>query len=327
VKARTLPVAPQRVESQILSRIVRRVRSDATSTAVKRTSPAPTADRQHHRGRRLGVVVAALLLLATAAVVVMRATSAGDGARAPVLGHVHGLGVNPADGVVFAGSHYGLFRLSATQPPVRVADRVQDYMGFTVVGPNQFLASGHPAEGSLEPKSLGLIESTDAGNTWTSRSLAGRADFHALQARHGRVYGYNAITGAFMVSTDLTNWETRATVPIADFAVSPTDPELILATTEQGLVRSTDGGRTFAASPGPVLLLLSWVGGALAGVTPDGRVQVSEDNGISWQLRGTADGAPEALEAVTRSELYLAVKSAVLVSTDGGHTFSPLAGT
>ena len=119
--------------------------------------------------------------------------------------HVHGIGFNPADNTVYAATHDGLFRLPTAGPPVRVADRVQDFMGFTVVGPDHFLASGHPGEGSSGPSSLGLIESTDRGNTWTSLSLAGKADFHALQARHGTIYGYNSMTGAFLVSANGLN--------------------------------------------------------------------------------------------------------------------------
>jgi hypothetical protein len=87
--------------------------------------------------------------------------------------------LNPGDGTVYAGTHDGLFKLPVEGSPIRVADRVQDFMGFTVVGPNHFLASGHPKSGSSGPASLGLIESTDGGLTWTPLSLAGGADFHA----------------------------------------------------------------------------------------------------------------------------------------------------
>ena len=61
----------------------------------------------------------------------------------PGLIHVHGLGINPADGMLYAATHTGLFtvRDGAGQ---RVADRLQDTMGFTVVGPDHFLGSGHP---------------------------------------------------------------------------------------------------------------------------------------------------------------------------------------
>ena len=114
----------------------------------------------------------------------LKATGVGeaeDAARAPGsaadLGHIHGIGVNSADGQVYVGAHSGVFRVSEQQPPVLVSDRVQDFMGFTVVGPNHFLASGHP--GRASSASVGLIESTDAGVTWTARRWrAGRTSTH-----------------------------------------------------------------------------------------------------------------------------------------------------
>ena len=105
------------------------------------------------------------------------------------LGHIHGIGVNPADGRVYVGTHRGVFQLSEGQLPVLVSDRVQDFMGFTVVGPDHFLAGGHPGDESSA--SVGLIESTDAGATRGrhGRWMAGRTS--SLQARHGFVYGYD----------------------------------------------------------------------------------------------------------------------------------------
>jgi hypothetical protein len=49
-----------------------------------------------------------------------------------------------------------------------------------------------------------------------------------------------------MVSSDREKWESRSTLALRDFAVSPTDPDAVLATTERGLARSADGGRTFS---------------------------------------------------------------------------------
>jgi hypothetical protein len=108
-------------------------------------------------------------------------------------------------------------------------------MGFTVVGPSTFLGSGHPDAREDHPPRLGLIESTDAGETWQPLSLRGEADFHALHAAHGNVYGYEAGSGQFMVSADRQQWQTRSELPMRDFAVSPTDPDTVLATTERGL--------------------------------------------------------------------------------------------
>ena len=281
-------------------------------------------------GRRRWRVVAAVVLFLVGSLLLREATKAGEGGdargnseSAADSGHVHGIGVNPADGRLYVGTHRGVFQVSEQQPPVLVSDRVQDYMGFTVVGPDHFLASGHPGQGSSA--SVGLIESTDAGATWTSRSLEGRADFHSLQARHGLVYGYDFPTGELMVSANLEVWDTRSHVGLGDFAVSPADPDVVVGVTDRGVVRSQDGGRSFTAPAGPVLLLVSWAeDGALVGVTPRGVVHVSGDGARTWDIRGTLNGASEAVEAASGREIYAAADSAVLVSRDGGRTFAAL---
>lgn len=240
------------------------------------------------------------------------------------MAHVHALGVDPEDGTLYAGTHYGLFRVPEQGAATLVADRVQDFMGFTVIGPNHYLASGHPGEGQDGPSSLGLIESTDGGQTWASVSLAGEADFHALEARHGQVYGLNSMTGELMVSDDMQSWEIRSQTAMADFAVSPADPDVLLATTEQGLTRSGDGGRSFEPVPGaPVMLLVSWAEDeTIIGAEPDGTVHASTDGGRTWEQRGNLGAAPQALTATGAGQVFAAVDAAILVSDDDGGSFT-----
>lgn len=241
------------------------------------------------------------------------------------LAHIHGLGIDPADGTLYAASHHGLFQVTDDAEPKQVAGLTQDFMGFTVVGPKHFLGSGHPGLGDEDqPPNLGLIESTDGGNTWTSLSLSGEADFHAMEAKHDRVYGFDSQTGQVMVSEDKKTWDKRAALPLADIAVSPEDPDEILATTEQGVQRSTDGAETFSPVAGsPTLIFIDWVSGdRLVGVAPGGAVHVSDDGGKAWTQGGTVDGAPEAILAHGRSDVYVASDQAIYRSTDNGRTFT-----
>lgn len=274
---------------------------------------------------RAALALVVMLAVAGLSYLALRGDSLDRPTEGPSVGHVHGLGVDPADGTLYAATHHGLLRLPEGGPASLVADRVQDFMGFTVAGPERFLASGHPAEGQGGPHAVGLIESTDAGLTWTTRSLGGQADFHALEFRHGRVYGLDVITGTLMVSENLTDWTSHDTVPMADFAVSPQDPDVLLATTERGLARSTDGGATFAVVwAGPPLLLVGWAeDGSVAGVTAGGTVFTAADPDGSWVERGSVDGPPEAFLAESALELYAASRGRILSSTDRGETFKP----
>lgn len=239
----------------------------------------------------------------------------------PGLVHVHGLGVNPADGDLYIATHFGLWRLQGDDV-VRVGDAYHDLMGFTVAGPDRFLASGHPllAEDRLPPH-LGLIESDDAGQTWRSVSLLGEVDFHALRFAHDRVYGWDSTSGTFMTSADGRSWERRSEVGLLDFAVSPDDPDVIVASLPgQGGVgtgRSTDGGRTFGPLPRVGTGRFAWpAADELWMVDVDGVVARSRDEGRTWQETGQLDGLPEAFTH-TGERLYAAEHGAILTSTDG----------
>lgn len=254
-----------------------------------------------------------------------RPDAASDVSHAGV-GHVHGLGVNPRDGSLYAATHTGLFRIPADGPAERIADRWQDTMAFTVVGPDHFLSSGHPdlrdfRAGTL-PAQLGLMESTDAGLTWQPRSLLGAADFHVLHAAHGRIYGYDSTGGAVRVSADGITWEIRSRFALWDMAVSPTAPDRLLTTTERGLQRSEDGGRTWTVLNTPTLGLLAWATGETVwAVAPAGVVYQSVDGGNEWTARGGVQGSPQAL-LVVGDILYVAVEGqGVLQSEDGGTTW------
>lgn len=236
-------------------------------------------------------------------------------------GHIHGLGVDPGDGTLMIATHGGLFRVGAEGTPRRVGP-VQDVMGFTVAGEERLFASGHPAPGGAGPDHLGLIESRDGGRSWRQVSLAGRADFHALDFAAGRIYGYNGLTGLLMRSADGgESWQPEEVpAPVIDLAIDPNDPDRLLAATQAGLFERSggDGWRRLGERIG----LLAWAeDGALYLVEADGSVSASEDAGSSWTRRGGVGQTPAAFAAGPR-DLYLAVEDGtVMSSTDGGETW------
>jgi photosystem II stability/assembly factor-like uncharacterized protein len=247
--------------------------------------------------------------------------------------HVHGLGVDPADGTLFIATHTGLFRVKeGERKAARVGESAQDTMGFTIVGPKRFLGSGHPdiseAQEKGLPSRLGLIESADAGRSWQPISLLGEADFHVLRFAGERLYGYDASNDRLLVSADRgRSWqELEKPGPIVDVAVAPQTPGRMVAASagglEQGLFESRDGGRTWKRI-GEGVGLLAWpVRERLYLVARGGQVFASADGGRSVEHRGEIGGEPAALLAQGAEELYVALHDGTIKrSTDGGATW------
>ena len=271
--------------------------------------------------------VAAILTGALVAACSSNAPDSAPPAIVPGMVHIHGLGINPSDETLYVATHYGLYTVEPDRAPQRVGDLAQDFMGFTIAGPDEFLASGHPDPADRQQlPHLGLIKSSDAGQSWESLSLHGSADFHALEYRHSRVYGHDSQSGAVMVSLDEQSWQRRAEIPASDLAVSPADADEILATTRQGLLRSTDGAMTFdPVSGAPTLALVSWPDrGPLLGADLGGTLYTSTDNGQTWQPRHTLSAKPQALLAASDGQVYIATDTAIYTSTDDGASVNVL---
>ena len=237
------------------------------------------------------------------------------------LSHVHGLGVNPADGKLYAASHHGVFRLDG-DGATRQGGLQQDTMGFTVAGPDRFLASGYPdpsKDSLLRPGMrplLGLIESTDRGVSWRSLSLLGEVDFHALVHAHDRVYGFDSTNRRFMVSMDTKQWDARSTVSLSSFAASPASPDRVVGSlADHSTVLSSDGGRTWQPS-GARASFISWHRArGLWGVDATGVVLRSADEGATWTVVGKIAAVPAALLAEEQG-LFVAAPEGIFVSSD-----------
>ncbi|MGW0583351.1 F510_1955 family glycosylhydrolase, partial [Streptomyces sp. NPDC002920] len=238
--------------------------------------------------------------------------------------HIHGLGLDPSDQRLYVATHEGVYTPDAQGRPTLVGGDVDDFMGFTVAGKKTFLASGHPSADGDGPGNKGLIKSTDAGRTWKSLSLSGESDFHALEYVHGTVYGYDSTNGRLRTSADGTAWTDKAPLEALDIAVSPQDPDLVLATTADGVARSTDGGKTFAAGKQPVMAYLSWsASDALFGIDTTGGLHRSSDGGTTWKKPATVPGGqPQALTAVGAEHVLAATRDGVYESKDGGQSFT-----
>lgn len=294
------------------------------------SSPFPPSGRARftgtHRRRRVLAGAVFVLTLAGCAGNGSDPRPAPDLSAAPLLPptqHVHALAID-ADrpGAVLMATHEGLFVVTP-EGHERVGP-VIDLMGFSVVGPGRYVASGHPGAGVDMPDPVGLIESTDAGRTWTARSRAGESDFHAVA---GWGAGVLAVGRGLERTDDLETWSTLDRAPDV-FDVSTPDGRDVIVTNENGPQRSLDGGATWSELAGaPVLQLVEHSRpGVAAGVTPEGVVYVTEDGGGSWIRVGDLDASPRGLAVTSGSgtaSIVVLTDSGLFELADGDEEFVP----
>lgn len=256
-------------------------------------------------------------------------SAAAPGPQDPGPIHIHGLGLNPADDSLFIATHTGLFRAApGADRSRRVGGGYQDTMGFTIVGPDHFLGSGHPEPDADLPPFLGLIESRDGGRSWRALSLEGEVDFHVLEAAGKRVYGYGSDFATreprFLSSADggRTWRRLEAPEPLVSLALSPDDPDELLASGQRGLHRSADGGRTWTAVDAPGAGLLAWTRSGTVLVDFGGDVWHARSSG-RWRPAGTVGGEPAAFDHTPEGDLLVALHDGVVKhSTDAGRSWT-----
>lgn len=239
----------------------------------------------------------------------------------PAWGHIHNM---MFDGdTLLLGTHDGLWRQPPAQPAVLLSQQPFDVMGLAGT-PRHLLASGHAGAGQDRPADLGLIESTDGGRAWRAVSLEGEVDFHRLVNSGRTILGLSSGDGMLRRSDDNgKTWTVLDAQQLFDIAVDPTNPKTVIATTEQGPVRSANGGRTFQPIAGaPVVALLTWAGARIYAATPDGAVYRSTDASATWQRIGSVPGQPFAM-AASGKRLAILADDAVMESTDEGMSFEP----
>lgn len=244
--------------------------------------------------------------------------------------HVHGLSMDPRDpDRLLLATHHGLLALDpATGEATPVGESRQDFMGFSVAGPDRFLASGHPEEGG----NSGVLLSADGGATWSriAEGAEGPVDFHQMtvSAADPRTL-YGAYGGSLQRSRDGgATWEVVGPAPegLIDLAASSLDPDRLHAATETGLLTSGDGGASWApAHPAgaPATFVEAGPDGTIhAFVLGEGLLR-AEEPGLDWTLVSEPLGGEYLLHFATDGTRAFAVtgSGALLASDDGGATW------
>jgi len=298
------------------------------------------------RRRVMRLAPAALALLGATVVLVGCATepeqdSPGAAASAPeAFQHIHSLVADPEQGELLVGAHAGLYDLALEDSGTATAEGPIggldfDPMGFTMQGDIAY-ASGHPGPttpASFGSPNLGLIKSTDRGQTWSNVSLTGQTDFHDLavgpQATGGgggTIYGLDTSKPALQLSFDGgVTWSDGAELVARDIIAHPAVPGTVYATTQDGFAVSTDDGATFAVDADAPPLFLAGIDsgtGAIAGIDTSGTVWAQDAAG-TWVSGGAVSGNPQAF-TVSGDRIFVADDRGIAFTDDIGVSWTVL---
>jgi len=281
--------------------------------------------------RRIGVAV----VTAAAALSVGLAGCTSPTTETPIIvSHVHAVDLDPQSDKAYVATHEGVLSVAADGSVERIGQWAGDVMGMARFGDTIYF-SGHPAPDENLPPNIGVYELSVPIGEFAPISLLGEVDFHSMtiaQSSDGMALaGIDSATGQVMVSRDgAQSW--AAGMPIGARSLSwDANAESLYATTEQGLLVSTDDGMTFTATDSAPLLVLIASSPAdvsteafLVGIDVDGYVHTSPD-GVTWTSIGLAPALTDALAVGNDGSIVVAGIEGVHRSEDRGATWTMMA--
>ncbi|KKZ92365.1 hypothetical protein B4147_1601 [Bacillus wiedmannii] len=169
--------------------------------------------------------------------------------------HIHGIGYAGNTPGVSIATHSGI-KVYQNGKWFETKTELHDYMGFQATK-NGFFASGHPEPGVNLKNPLGLMKSSDGGNTLEKLAFYGESDFHNLAVGYNTeaIYLYNErpnskLQQGFYFSTNNgQDWKESKlkglSSTIHSFSVHPDQASVVAVSAKDGVYLSTDYGNTF----------------------------------------------------------------------------------
>ncbi|PGO32664.1 VPS10, VPS10 domain protein [Bacillus cereus] len=169
--------------------------------------------------------------------------------------HIHGIGYAGNMPGISIATHSGI-KVYQNGKWFETKTELHDYMGFQATK-NGFFASGHPEPGANLKNPLGLMKSSDGGNTLEKLAFYGESDFHNLAVGYNTeaIYLYNErpnskLQQGFYFSTDNgQDWKNSKlkglSSTIHSFSVHPDQSSVVAVSAKAGVYLSTDYGNTF----------------------------------------------------------------------------------
>lgn len=171
--------------------------------------------------------------------------------------HIHGLGYTSDGTELYVPAHDGLRVYKNGEWTVPEKGEKHDYMGFSMYK-GGFYSSGHPAPNSELENPMGIVKSTDLGESLELLDLYKEIDFHGMTVGYETkdIYVFNPEQNSrmeqtgFYYSTDETKTWNKAEFngvkgQATTLAAHPTKEGIVAIGTDQGIFLSEDFGNTF----------------------------------------------------------------------------------
>jgi hypothetical protein len=252
--------------------------------------------------------------------------------------YVNALEIDPANGDFLLTTNRGFWRVNKTTKkvtPVRgtvsakgQSDSVGTFLLVKSDGGQRLIGSGHPDHQNTLPQFIGYMESDNLGKTWHVVSRLGGMDLHKIELKHDRMYAFDAVLSAIVISKDGGKTFKEHFTPrglIIDFTVDPEDPNYILADNDDELFASNDSGDQWKPLLRSPRIRLTWPApGHLSRADQDGKVYTSNNRGRTWKQISTIKGEPyKFLDTDDPNHLYLALSDGTIMETkDGAKTWT-----
>ena len=176
---------------------------------------------------------------------------------------------------------------------------------------------------------LGLVRSTDEGETWEPVSGLGKADYHEIEVAGNRILALRNEDPGMIQSQrrrrqDVGERARRRRRPRRSTSPSTRQPGDLGRLDRPGHVLSTNEGSTWRQRETTFGARIAWgAPDALFSAGKDGKVKRSRDGGKTFEDVGTIGAGPKELIVSPKGELYASVTGGeIRRSTDGGATWS-----
>jgi photosystem II stability/assembly factor-like uncharacterized protein len=171
---------------------------------------------------------------------------------------------------------------------------------------------------------VGLLLSTDSGNSWKKMGLQGEVDFHLVESAGKDMYGVDSGSGNLLYSSNAgKKWTSRGKNLVRDIAVNPGNVGSALALREGKLISTQNSFiKTLAVDSALTFSSIDWLSDSLL-ATSGKSLYRSGNLGVTWKK---VSDFPESVSTVTQSLKIIAVISgnSIFKSINGGKTFKKM---